>query len=494
MSEFGNLIDDHGLWSDDQRAQVAAIRSQIETEGLEAVRVSWPDQHGLLRGKSLTIPAFEAALQSGSEISMAPFSLDPANSIVFNPFMAGGGFGVDELSGVPNVTMVPDPSTFRVLPWAPGTGWILADLHHRDGRPFPLSPRGILKASLRRLAEQGYGYVAGLEVEWYLTRIVDPSLDPAGLGGPGMPPNPPEVMPVATGYSYLLENHLDEVDHVLSVLRSHLLSLGLPLRTLEDEWAPSQIETTFDVLRGLEPADAMVLFRTATKQICRRMGHLASFMCKPAIPSFYPSGWHLHQSLTSLDTGENVFAPSGEGALSDVGRHYVAGILAHAAAASSFTTPTVNGYRRNRPYSLAPDRAAWAFDNRAAMVRVISSPGDPASHIENRVGEPAANPYLYMASQIEAGLAGIEQALDPGPMEIEPYAAEVEQLPTNLGAALDALENDGVYRSAFGDQFLDYWLTLKRFEFNRFVEASGADAVDSDDVTEWEHREYFALL
>jgi len=292
----------------------------------------------------------------------------------------------------------------------------------------------------------------------------------------------------------LLENHLDEVDHVLSVLRSHLLSLGLPLRTLEDEWAPSQIETTFDILQGLEPADAMVLFRTATKQICRRMGHLASFMCKPAIPSFYPSGWHLHQSLTSLDTGENVFVPSGDGALSDVGRHYVAGILAHGSAASSFTTPTVNGYRRNRPYSLAPDRAAWAFDNRAAMVRVISSPGDPASHIENRVGEPAANPYLYMASQIEAGLAGIEQALDPGPMEIEPYAAQVEQLPTNLGTALDALENDGTYRSAFGDQFLDYWLTLKRFEFNRFVEASGADAVDSDDVTEWEHREYFALL
>ena len=79
-------------------------------------------------------------------------------------------------------------------------------------------------------------------------------------------------------------------------------------------------------------------------------------------------------------------------------------------------------------------------------------------------------------------------------MEIEPYAADVEQLPTNLGAALDALENDDTYRSAFGDQFLDYWLTLKRFEFNRFVEASGAEAVDSDDVTEWEHREYFALL
>ena len=107
--------------------------------------------------------------------------------------------------------------------------------------------------------------------------------------------------------------------------------------------------------------------------------------------------------------------------LSTVGRHYLGGLLAHARAAAAFTTPTINGYKRYRPYSLAPDRAIWARDNRGVMVRVLGQPGDAATHLENRVGEPAANPYLYMASQIYAGLDGIARRLDPGPSADTPY-------------------------------------------------------------------------
>lgn len=490
----GKFIEKHGIWSDTQKAAAADVLNKIEKAGLQMVRLSWPDQYGLLRGKMLSVAALKSAFASGSEITMAPFFFDTASAIVFNPFSADGGLGSAELAGSPNVVMVPDPTTFRILPWADRTGWMLADLYMTSGRPFALSPRAILKKALAEMQDLGYDYQAGLEVEWYLTRIVDPCLEPETLGGPGTPAAPPKVMPVAKGYSYLLENHLDEVEPIMAEVRQHLLALGMPLRSIEDEWAPSQMETTFDVMPGLDVADTMVLFRNAVKQVCRRRGYLASFMCKPAIQGFLASGWHLHQSLTARDSGANAFIPQPGEALSALGRSYVGGLLEHACAASSFTTPTINGYRRRRPYSLAPDRVTWAKDNRAAMARVISAPGDPASRVENRIGEPAANPYLYLASQVFSGIDGIRRQLDPGPLQETPYAADVTILPHNLSEALEVLETSKFFRAAFGEEFISYWMHLRRSEWKRFVDAEGQVDFSGDPVTNWEHREYFELF
>jgi glutamine synthetase len=487
------FAEQHGLWSAQQQEAADRLMSQIGDLGLEVVRLSWPDQHGLLRGKTYTVAAFASALRRGAEITMAPFFFDTADAIVFNPFSVGGGFDLPELSGSPNVIMLPDPSTFRVLPWAPETGWVLCDLYFQDGSPFPFAPRHILRSVLDQVRTAGYDFLAGIEMEWYLTRIVDDSLMSGDLGGPGSPGLPPRVAPVARGYSYLLEAHLDEIDHVLRPLRKQLLALGLPLRSLEDEWAPSQIETTFDVLDGMAAADAVLLFRSAVKQSCKRAGYLATFMCTPGVPGFYASGWHLHSSLRDRGTGRNAMVPAEGEALSEVGRHYVGGTLEHAIAASAFTTPTVNGYRRRRPYSLAPDRITWGHDNRAAMMRVISAPGDEASHVENRVGEPAANPYLYLAAQAISGLDGVTNKIEPGPLADDPYATEAPQLPTSLAEALDVLERDGFFRRAYGDRFIDYMVTMKRSETTRYA-AYLADHPDAEAVTDWEHREYFELF
>ena len=135
--------------------------------------------------------------------------------------------------------------------------------------------------------------------------------------------------------------------------------------------------------------------------------------------------------------------------LSATGLHYLGGLLAHAHAAAAFTTPTVNGYKRYRPYALAPDRAIWARDNRGVMVRVFGQPGDPATHLENRVGEPAANPYLYIASQIYAGLDGIAQRRDPGPSADTPYETKAPALPKNLGEAVSALRRERSFPQRF---------------------------------------------
>jgi glutamine synthetase len=158
-----------------------------------------------------------------------------------------------------------------------------------------------------------------------------------------------------------------------------------------------------------------------------------------------------------------------------------------------FATPTVNGYRRFKPNSLAPDRAGWGFDHRGAMIRVLGGAGDAGTRLENRIGEPAANPYLYFASQIIAGLDGIERKLEPGPRDDEPYAAERSMLPTSLGEALDALDKDALFRRQLGDVFVDYYLALKRSELGRFSEFLGKSGLSwpGENPTAWEQNEYF---
>jgi len=309
------------------------------------------------------------------------------------------------------------------------------------------------------------------------------------------------VRPAARGFQLLLDAELDAADEIHRVLRAQLGAAGLPLRTIEAEWGPGQQEITLEPLAGIAAADAMVFLRSAVKQICRRHGHHATFMCKPAILSFFPSGWHLHQSLVSRANGENAFVSNDANRpLSELGTHFVGGLLEHAAASSAFATPTLNGYRRRKPYSLAPDRATWGIQNRGAMVRVQGAPGDPATHLENRIGEPAANPYLYLASQVAAGLDGVRRRLDPGPPSETPYAAtDRPELPKTLAAALDALRGDAFFREAFGDAFVDLFLRLEDSSVARFREFArerglGDDADSGDTVTEWEQREYFDLF
>jgi glutamine synthetase len=280
---------------------------------------------------------------------------------------------------------------------------------------------------------------------------------------------------------------------VFDALGGAFEALGLGLRSIENEWGPGQVECTFAPKGALEAADNVFLFRTATRQICRRLGYFATFMCRPALKGYYSSGWHLHQSLTDAGSGGNLFTPpTAADVLSPFGQAYLAGLLQYAAPATAFATPTVNGYRRFRPNSLAPDRATWAHDHRGAMIRVLGGAGDPATRLENRVGEPAANPYLYILSQIVAGSAGIESGSPLPPPSDEPYAAERPMLPKSLPEALDALEREPLFRRTLGDTFIDYFIKLKRSEVERYVRSvTEANASPSDEPSEWEHNEYF---
>jgi glutamine synthetase len=494
ISALPGFIDKHGLWSDDERRQVEALKHRLAKEDVRLVRLAWADPHGASRAKMLSVPALLAALDTGYNINVATTTLDSANARTFSSFTRGGGMNLEEMTGSPNLTIVPDPATFRMLPWAPGVGWILADEYFNTGVPFPFSPRQLLKQQLRRLADRKMGFVVGLEVEWYLLRCAETELSDAHVGSPGVRPRPLATSPAEPGYSYHSESNLDLMQPVLSALADAYEKIGLPLRSIENEWGPGQVECTLAARSALQAADDMLLFRTATKQICRRMGYMASFMCRPGLKGYYSSGWHLHQSVVDATSGGNLFMPDMEGeCLSPLGRNFLGGILAQAASAAAFTTPTVNGYRRFRPNSLAPDRAGWGYDHRGAMVRVLGSKGDPATRLENRVGEPAANPYLYIASQIVAGLDGVAHGTDPGPQEYEPYEADRPLLPTSLVEALDRLDASPLYRTELGDLFVDYFLKLKRNEAGRFTRWLEENKMSGsgDETTAWEQNEYF---
>jgi glutamine synthetase len=477
------FVADNGLLTPDQQQAAERSRELIQEHSLRTVRMIWVDQHGAPRCKFMSVLDYVASLTSGIDFSGALLSMDSANNVFTPLFVEGGGFDIPELTGFPDMLLVPDPTTFRVLPWADRTGWVICDAYFSNGKPVPLDTRQLLRQQVNAATELGYDYLSGIEVEFYVVRR---DTDRIELNESGWPPPPPRVSVLEHGYQYLSEVRLAGINDLVERLRDTYLDLDLPLRSIEDEWGPGQLEVTFDPMVGLATADAVVLFRSAAKQIAQQMGCHATFMCRPALPNFFSSGWHLHQSLVDRATGDNAFmSTSADAPLSPVGLQYIAGLLDHAQAAMLFSTPTITGYKRYKPYSFAPDRATWAVENRGTMVRVQGDPMEKGAHIENRVGEPGANPYLYLAANIAAGLDGIRRGLTPPPVvETDPYSAEAPMLPRSLWEAVRLLEEDDFFAEAFGAGFVRFMTQMKTNECNRFL----------GEVTDWEMREYFEFF
>ncbi len=477
-----------------------ALLRRIGDERIQQVRIGWCDTHGVVRGKTLTPRAVARALSSGIGMVSTVLLKDTSDRTVYRVFEPGiterlPGFGYAN-----SLLLVPDPASFVVLPWAERTGWLRAEASFDDGTPVEIDTRRILRSALARLAERGYGMRCGLEVEFHVYRLLDddPSLDPNRAAWPG---ELPALAMIHPGYNLLTETAIDQCAAPLAIVQRTAEGLGLPLTSLEIELGPSQVEAVFDATDALAAADAMVLFRNGVRQALRRAGYHASFACRTPFPNGMASGWHLHQSLVELASGRNAFTIDAPAATADtpdrgardtlsaVGDQWLAGLLQHARGAAVFCAPTVNAYARFRPNAMAPASAVWGRDNRGAMLRVIGGPGDDATRIENRIGEPSANPYLYIASQIHAGLDGIARGLGAPPETTAPYAAgsgdgdEATRLPASLGDALAALEADAALVDAFGPRVVAWLATVKRSEVARHAEAA--------DPAAWEAREYF---
>src|SRR5262249_21681855 len=201
-----SFVERHALWSDAQAKAAEAVDKTIADEGLELVRFSFVDQHGILRGKSVAAAHAAATMRNGCTATTTLLAKDTACRPVFAVLWAGGGLAMAERQGGADMLLIGDPTTFRILPWADKTGWMLCDIYFPDGKPVPFSTRRLYRDQLARLAAAGFDYVAGLEVEFHLYRLENSRLSPDETSWPA---EPPEVSLISQGFQLLTETRFD---------------------------------------------------------------------------------------------------------------------------------------------------------------------------------------------------------------------------------------------------------------------------------------------
>lgn len=444
-------------------SDIPDIRRHMErlaAEGVDVVRVIYPDLIGTDRARDVLLDHLPAACAHGLAFCRAVYHTSPQGDVV--P-VAGG---LD--AGLPDVCVRPDLSTLTPLPWEPGVAVCLGEVTDpRTSAPAPESPRDLLRAVLAHCAEQGLGPVVGPELEYFL-------LEPA----PGSPTGW-RRSPETTGAVYTAGLRADPDNHLLRTLRL-LRDLRIGVTNGNHEFDGGQYEINLTHSDALDAADRAFRFKAAVKELARREGRLATFMAKP-FGDAGGSGFHLHLSCEDA-RGANAFDdPAGAYGLSATARHAVAGVLAHAPALAALANPTVNSYKRFGPDTLAPWLIDWGLDNRSAMLRIPPERGAGA-RLELRLGDASANPYLLIAGAVAAALLGVRAGEEP-PAPLEGYGYDTARsalLPPTLSAALDALEADTALTDLLGKDFTTAFLTYKRDEVARFQRH----------VTDWEFTEY----
>ncbi|MCW3063891.1 MAG: L-glutamine synthetase [Solirubrobacterales bacterium] len=410
-----------------------------------SVRVLYADLHGVARGKDVPIGEFDHAIENGLCFCSAVMGTDLRHTPV-----RGG----DE--GYPDLIARPDLDTMATLPWEPGVAVCLSDLEPAEGgAPIP-DPRGAVRSAVASLRDLGLDPIVGPELEFFVLRR--DAAAPRGIAR--------RVDHLSMVYTV---GPQADPDGLVRGMTEGLAELGLEVLAVNHEFMNSQYEINLRHADAVTAADRAFLLKTAVKDIAAQNGLLATFMGKP-FNDQGGSGTHLHLSLNRDE--RNAFAAhDGADGVSRELRWFTAGVLEHATALMAFLNPTINAYRRIQPDSLAPTHANWGWDNRSTFVRIPPERG-AATRLEIRVGDGAANPYLAIASALAAGADGIRRKLDPpAPVVGDAYRADPDaagaQLPGALEDALDALEADAVLREALGDQIVDTFLAVKRFEVER---------------------------
>ncbi|MEU9356804.1 glutamine synthetase family protein [Streptomyces sp. NPDC048301] len=433
---------------------------RLASEGIDVVRVTYPDLIGTDRARDVLLDHLPAACDHGLAFCRAVYHTTPQGDVVD----VSGGLD----AGLPDICVRPDLSTLTALPWEPGVASCLGDVTDpATGRPAPESPRDLLRGVVDRCAEHGLRPVVGPELEYFLCDA-----------DPGTPPGWRRYSD-AEGVVYTAGLRADGDNHLLRTLRL-LRDLDIGVSNGNHEFDGSQFEINLTHSDAMDAADRSFRFKAAVKELARREGRLATFMAKP-FNGVGGSGFHLHMSCVDAE-GRNVFDdPSAPHGLSATARHAAAGILAHAPALTALANPTVNSYKRFGPDTLAPWLIDWGMDNRSAMVRVPPERG-AGSRLELRLGDASANPYLLIAGTLAAALLGVQAGEEP-PAPLEGYGYDTTKsalLPSALPAALDALEADTALTEILGKDFTTSYLSYKRDEVARFHRH----------VTDWEFTEY----
>ena len=371
-------------------------------------------------------------------------------------------------AGYGDYTMKPDLATLRRIPWLEGTAMVLCDvLDHHGEHEIAHSPRAVLKKQIARLEAMGLKAMMATELEFFLFRESYEEAQQQGYRG---------ISPISV---YNEDYHIFQTtkeEDVMRAIRNGLQGAGIVVEISKGEAEAGQEEINVKYSDALDTADNHAIIKNGCKEIAWARGRALTFLAKWHYDRAGSSS-HIHQSLWSVDGKPMFYDGQAEYGMSEMMRHYVAGLLHNSADVTYFLAPHINSYKRFRAGTFAPTKAVWSRDNRTAGYRLCGE-GSKAIRIECRVGGSDLNPHLALAAQIAAGLDGIEnkRVLD-APFVGDAYGAvDVPEIPKNLRDAAAAMEGSQMLRSAFGDKVIEHYCRAADWEIEEY---------DSR-VTDWE--------
>lgn len=438
-------------------------------EQVDTVIVAFPDVYGRLMGKRLTRDYFlENAAQSGIHACNYMLTID----VAMNPLPGFKLASWDQGYGDFQVRI--DRRTLRRLVWVPGTALVLGHAHHEDGRPVAEAPRQILAAQIDKLARHGQEAAMGSELEFFLFHETYQSAREKGYRN------------LTAASEYLIDYHTLQPgrdEDVLRRIRNEMTESGIAVECSKGEWGKGQHEINLLHADAMEMADRHVIYKMGVKEIAAQQGRAITFMSKWTTDDS-GNGFHLHTSVWDRTTGKNLFHDPAENGYSTVFRQFIGGLLKYCRELSYFFAPTVNSYKRYQHSSWAPTAVVCGHDNRTCGFRVVGS--GSSLRVENRMPCADANPYLAFAATLAAGMRGVEEKLDCGPL-YEGNAYEdpsLPRLPRSLEEAATLLQDSAMARDAFGQPVVEYLVHTARLEAAAFQAA----------VTDWERDRYFEQL
>ncbi len=439
-----------------------ALKTAVKDGSIDTVLACMVDMQGRLMGKRFQAEFF---VESAWEET---HSCNYLQATDLEMYTVEGYASTSWSSGYGDYTMKPDLNTLRLVPWLEGTALVLCDvLDHHTHADVPHSPRAILKRQIARLEEKGMAAMMASELEFFLFK--DSYEEAAEKGHRGLIP----ISPYNEDY-HIFQTTKEE--DVMRAIRNGLQGADIPVENSKGEADAGQEEINVRYGDALAMADRHSIIKNACKEIAWSKGRSISFMAKWHY-DFAGNSSHVHQSLWTTDGKPLFFDPKAEDGMSEMMRHYVAGLLSHASEITYFLAPYINSYKRFVEGTFAPTKAIWSMDNRTAGYRVCGA-DTKAVRVECRVGGADLNPYLAFAALIAAGLDGIEQK-----MELEPAfkgdaygARRARGIPETLRDAATSLKKSKMLRSAFGDEVVDHYVRAAEWEQEEYDRR----------VTDWE--------
>ncbi len=396
-------------------------------EGTHTVAMGLGDANGIMRGKRFPASHWDNICKSGNAMSIATFAIDMTCDVWDTPYV---NFG----NGYPDMHVFPVSKPVP-MPWEPGVAICFARAEGMDHNPLPVDPRQALIRQLERASGMGYEIQVGTELEFYL---LDPETNKPKDQGIGV---------------YGLDRAA-ELEHVLGPIRQQINECGIPIEQSNPEYAAGQVEVNIRYDEALLAADRVVMFRSLVKQLAHAHGYRATFMAKPFFEES-GNGFHAHYSLWK--DGSNAFADNGK--LNGLGRNFVAGLQKRMSEAAICGSPTPNGFRRRQPYSFCPVNNTWGIDDRTVGIRIIQG-ADSAVRVEKRDAGADCNPFYLLATDIAAGLDGIEQGMEPSAIcEGNGYEDEnAEPIPTDAQEAVKLARGSDWLKDVMGEYAYEIYL------------------------------------